>query len=190
MQHAAKVRSCTQHGVRCSSTHLPTKGLLNGTPNIHQIPRLSFQIFKNFLGRGSPSPLPRPLSSLFLWLRPWIGLRPQFSGASRPRFGLHPQFWTPLSKILDSPVFIVNVIATTLEFLDQPCIEWRAELAARKCGCGVRGTTRWSSALDNRLHSAVAMGSTVAGQATRGGSCFRARNFDPTPDNHHQSSSS
>ena len=45
---------------------------------------------KNFLGRGSPSPLPRPLPPLFLGLRPRFGLHPQISGASRPRFGLRP----------------------------------------------------------------------------------------------------
>ena len=39
----------------------------------------------NFLGRGSPSPLPRPLPPFFLGLRPRFGLRPQNSGASRPR---------------------------------------------------------------------------------------------------------
>ena len=33
----------------------------------------------------SPSPLPRPLPPFFLGFRPRFGLRPQFSGASRPR---------------------------------------------------------------------------------------------------------
>ena len=62
---------------------------------IHQIARLQVQIFKNCLGRGSPSPLPRPLPPLNLGLCPQFGLRPQFSGASRPRFGLRPQFLPP-----------------------------------------------------------------------------------------------
>ena len=43
------------------------------------------------MGRGSPSPLPRPLPPLFLGLHPRFRLRPQFSGASRPRLRLRPQ---------------------------------------------------------------------------------------------------
>ena len=52
---------------------------------MHQNERFQDRIFKNFLGRGSPSPLPRPLPPFFLGLRPRFGLRPQYSGASRPR---------------------------------------------------------------------------------------------------------
>ena len=52
---------------------------------MHQNERFQDRIFKNFLGRGSPSPLPRPLPPFFLGLRPRFGLRPQNSGASRPR---------------------------------------------------------------------------------------------------------
>ena len=52
---------------------------------MHQNKRFQDRIFKNFLGRGSPSPLPRPLPPFFLGLRPRFGLRPQYSGASRPR---------------------------------------------------------------------------------------------------------
>ena len=58
---------------------------------MHQNEWFQVWFFKNFLGRGSPSPLPRPLPPLFLGLRPRYGLRPQFSGASRPRLGLRPQ---------------------------------------------------------------------------------------------------
>ena len=47
---------------------------------------------KLFSGRGSPSPVPRPLPPLFLGLRPRFGLRPQFSGASRPRLRLRPRY--------------------------------------------------------------------------------------------------
>ena len=57
---------------------------------MHQNEWFQVWFFKNFLGRGSPSPLPRPLPPLFLGLRPRFGLRPQFSGASRPRLGLFP----------------------------------------------------------------------------------------------------
>ena len=52
---------------------------------MHQYERFQARIFTNFLGRGSPSPLPRPLPPFFLGLRPRFGLRPQYSGASRPR---------------------------------------------------------------------------------------------------------
>ena len=58
---------------------------------MHQNEWFQVWFFKNFLGRGSPSPLPRPLPPLFLGLRPRFGLRPQFSGASRPRLGLCPR---------------------------------------------------------------------------------------------------
>ena len=51
-----------------------------------------FDFSKNFPGRGSPSPLPRPLPPLFLGLRPRFGLRPQFSCASRPRLELRPRY--------------------------------------------------------------------------------------------------
>ena len=91
---------------------------------MHQIEWFQVWFFKNFLGRGSPSPLPRPLPPFFLGLRPRFGLRPQFSGASRPRLGLRPQYsgasrlrfglrpqlsivdlvWPPQSKILDPPL--------------------------------------------------------------------------------------
>ena len=59
---------------------------------MHQNEWFQVWFFKNFLGRGSPSPLPRPLPPLFLGLRPRFGLRPQFSGASRPRLGLRPRY--------------------------------------------------------------------------------------------------
>ena len=59
---------------------------------MHQNEWFQVWYFKNFLGRGSPSPLPRPLPPLFLGLRPRFGLRPQFSGASRPRLGLRPRY--------------------------------------------------------------------------------------------------
>ena len=61
---------------------------LNYTPDC----AVSSMNFQNSLGRGSPSPLPRSLSPLNLGLRFRFGLRPQISGASRPRYGLHPQF--------------------------------------------------------------------------------------------------
>ena len=60
--------------------------------NMHQNEWFQDWFFQNFLGRGSPSPLPRPLPPFYLGLRPRFGLRPQFSGASRPRLGLHPRF--------------------------------------------------------------------------------------------------
>ena len=92
--------------------------------NMHQNEWFQVRFFKNFLGRGSPSPLPRPLPPFFLGLRPRfgfrpqfsgasrlrIGLRPRFSGASRPRFGLRPQLsvenlvWPPQNKFLDPPL--------------------------------------------------------------------------------------
>ena len=53
-------------------------------------PKWMVSSFQKFSGRGSPSPLPRPLPPLFLGLRPRFGLRPQFSGASRPRLGASP----------------------------------------------------------------------------------------------------
>ena len=59
---------------------------------MHQNEGFQVWFFKNFLRRGSPSPLPRPLPPLFLGLRPRFGLRPQFSGASRPRLGLRPRY--------------------------------------------------------------------------------------------------
>ena len=59
---------------------------------MHQNEWFQVWFFKNFLGRGSPSPLPRPLPTLFLGLRPRFGLRPQFSSASRPRLGLRPRY--------------------------------------------------------------------------------------------------
>ena len=67
-------------------------------------------IFKNFLG-GSPSPLLRPLPLLNLRLRPRFGLRSQFSGVSRLRFRLFPQYSSGASCLgsgidLDSPMFI------------------------------------------------------------------------------------
>ena len=43
---------------------------------IPQIELFEVRNSKNFLGRGSPSPLPRPLPPLFLGLRPRFGLRP------------------------------------------------------------------------------------------------------------------
>ena len=43
--------------------------------SIHQVERFEVQNSKNFLGRGSPSPLRSP-SLLFIWLRPLFGLRP------------------------------------------------------------------------------------------------------------------
>ena len=55
--------------------------------DMHQNEWFQVWFFKNFLGRGSPSPLPRPLPPFFLGLRPRFGLRPQFSGASRLRLG-------------------------------------------------------------------------------------------------------
>ena len=55
--------------------------------DMHQNEWFRVWFFKNFLGRGSPSPLPRPLPPFFLGLRPRFGLRPQFSGASRLRLG-------------------------------------------------------------------------------------------------------
>ena len=51
--------------------------------NMHQNEWFQVLFFKNFLGRGSPSPLPRPLPPFFLGFRPRFGLRPQVSGASR-----------------------------------------------------------------------------------------------------------
>ena len=95
--------------------------------NMHQNEWFQVRFFKNFLGRGSPSPLPRPLPPFFLGLRPRFGLRPQFlgasrlriglrprfSGASRPRFGLRPQLsvenlvWPPPpNEFLDPPLSI------------------------------------------------------------------------------------
>ena len=51
---------------------------------MHQNEWFQVRFFKNFLGRGSPSSLPRPRPPFF------IGLRPQFSGVTRFRLGL----WT------------------------------------------------------------------------------------------------
>ena len=92
--------------------------------NIYQNEWFQVWLFKNFLGRGSPSP-PQTPPPFFLGLHPRFGLRPQFSGASRPRlrlrprfsgasrprFGLRPQLSNgdldlapPQSKFLDPPV--------------------------------------------------------------------------------------
>ena len=62
------------------------------TSNMHWNEWFQVRFFKTFLGRGSPSPLPRPLPPFFLGLRPRFGLRPQFSGASHLRLGLRPRF--------------------------------------------------------------------------------------------------
>ena len=48
--------------------------------NMHQNEWFQVRFFKNFLGRGSLSSLPRPPF--------FIGLRPRFSGATRFRLGL------------------------------------------------------------------------------------------------------
>ena len=58
---------------------------------IHQIARFQVKIFKKILGRGSLSPSPNP-SPLNLGLCLRFGLRPQYSVASRSRFGLSLQF--------------------------------------------------------------------------------------------------
>ena len=67
--------------------------------NMHQNEWFQVRFFKNFLGRGSPSPLlvfsqalpsVRASPSILISLRLRLGLRPrlrlEFSGASRPRF--------------------------------------------------------------------------------------------------------
>ena len=84
---------------------------LNVALNIHKIARLSFQIFKNFLGRGSPSPLPRTLPPLFLGLRSRFRLRPQISGfAFKSRAlraldsGFALKFWTLSPPLPSSPL--------------------------------------------------------------------------------------
>ena len=57
---------------------------------IHQIAQFQVWIFKIFWG-GLLEPSPQIPSPLNLGLCFRFGLRPQISGASRPRFGLHPQ---------------------------------------------------------------------------------------------------
>ena len=46
--------------------------------------------FSKYLCRGFTEPPPQTAPPLNLGLCPWFGLRPQFSGASRPLFGLRP----------------------------------------------------------------------------------------------------
>ena len=118
--------------------------------NMQQNEWFQVRFFKNFLGRGSPSPLPRPLPPFFLGLRPRFGLRPQFSGASRlriglrprfsgasrPRFGLRPQLsvenlvWPPQNKFLDPPLAQVSLRHERLRFClteawtDMHGLEW------------------------------------------------------------------
>ena len=112
--------------------------------NMHQNEWFQVWFFKNFLGRGSPSPLPRPLPPLFLGLRPRFGLRPQFSGASRPRLGLRPRYsgasrprfglrpqlsigdlgLAPQNKFLDPPLFIFNSTQLHLHFKRHLHLKW------------------------------------------------------------------
>ena len=73
-----------------------------------QIERFVVQNSQKFLWwKFSPSPLPRPLPSLFLGLRSRFGLRPKILGlgASRHRFGLHPirtpNFWSVVAPLFD-----------------------------------------------------------------------------------------
>ena len=91
---------------------------------MHQNEWFQVWFFKKFLGRGSPSPLPRPLPPFFLGLRPRFGLRPQFSGASRLRLGrfapsirappstlgLRTWFGPPQNKFLDPPLNLTDGI--------------------------------------------------------------------------------
>ena len=58
---------------------------------IHQIARFQVWIFKIFL-EGLPKPSPQIHPTLNFGIRFRFGLRPPISGASCPRFGLHPQF--------------------------------------------------------------------------------------------------
>ena len=55
--------------------------------------------FPKSSGKGLTEPLPRSFPLLNLGLRLRFGVRPQISGASRPRFGLHHQF-TPICSII------------------------------------------------------------------------------------------
>ena len=103
-----------------------------------------FQVwfFKNFLGRGSPSPLPRPLPPFFLGLRPRFGLRPQFSGASRLRLGR----------------FAPSIRAPPSTF------GRRTWFGPPKINCWIR---HWNEALQDRLH-ADCNGGSVAERIERG----------------------
>ena len=53
---------------------------------------VSSLIFQKFSGEGLTEPPPQTPPPIFLGLRPWFGLRPQFSGASRPLLGLRPRY--------------------------------------------------------------------------------------------------
>ena len=83
--------------------------------------------FQKFSGEGFTEPLPRPLPSIYLGLRPRFGLRPQFlgashpwfrlhpqySGASRPRFGLHPQFAPPQIGRPPTSILTIRTLVVT-----------------------------------------------------------------------------
>ena len=98
---------------------------------MHQNEWFQVWFFKNFLGRGSPSPLPRFLPPLFLGLRPRLGfalnsraLRALDSGFALDtralcaldsgfalNFRLGILVWPPQSEFLDPPVYcIFNLI--------------------------------------------------------------------------------
>ena len=63
-----------------------------------------FDFSKNFWGGAHRAP-PQTPPPLFLGIRPRFGLRPQFSGASRPRFGFRIELLIGnFGKFLDPPV--------------------------------------------------------------------------------------
>ena len=99
--------------------------LISGT-TMHQIAPFHVWIFKNFLGRGSPSPLPRPLPPLILGLRPRCsGCALESSGASRPRLGLRPQ-------CLHTKECISNIIPALLFFHFEPCTHQHNRIGVAK----------------------------------------------------------
>ena len=72
--------------------HCLESGMLSFVSNVRlkYAPKWMVSSLIFFSGEGLTEPLPRPLPPFFLGLRPWFGLRPQFSGASRLRLGLRP----------------------------------------------------------------------------------------------------
>ena len=71
-----------------------------------------FDFSKIFWGGAHRAPSPDPSPRFFLGLRPRFGLRPQFSGASRPRLGLRSrpqegggivQAWTTWPEVASAP---------------------------------------------------------------------------------------
>ena len=80
------------------------------TWSVHQIAPFMKIIFKNFLGGAHRAPSPDPSLRFFLGLRPRFGLRPQFSGASRPRLSTKnlsqwiKLFCAPQWESLDPPL--------------------------------------------------------------------------------------